>query len=271
MLAEDLLKSGDVSGALKELAKAVRAKPSEARLRIFLFQLLCVTGDWDRAIRQLKLSAELDPAAVPMAQAYREAIICELYREKVFAGEKAPLVFGQPHRWIALMIEALRPLAAGEVSRAADLRAEAFELAPAVPGQADEKPFAWIADADSRLGPVLEVIVDGKYYWAPFGAIASLSFDEPSDLRDRVWTPVEIRWANGGEVIGFIPTRYPFTARDGDDAQRLARATAWRDLGAETYAGLGQRVLATDADDLALMDLRRVSFDTGAAAEDADG
>ena len=39
-------------------------------------------------------------------QAYREAIICEVYREKVFAGTKAPLVFGEPQEWLASLIEA---------------------------------------------------------------------------------------------------------------------------------------------------------------------
>lgn len=267
MQAEDLLRSGDVAGALSALQTQIRAKPQDAKLRVFLFQLLCVTGDWERAVRQLRLAAELDPQAEPMARAYREAIVCEIYREKVFAGEKAPLIFGSPNRWIALLIEALKPLAQGEAARAADLRAEAFEMAPATAGTADGTPFEWLADADMRFGPVLEVIVDGKYYWAPVETIGALSFDEPADLRDRVWTPVEIRWANGGEVMGFIPTRYPGSAQAAD-ALKLSRATEWSDAGAETFLGLGQRILATDAGDLALMDLRRIEFAHPEAASD---
>ena len=85
--AHDHLKSGDLPDALAALQDAVRKDPSDQKLRVFLFQLLCVTGDWNRAVAQLKLSAEMDSAAIPMAQAYREAIICEVYREKVFAGE----------------------------------------------------------------------------------------------------------------------------------------------------------------------------------------
>jgi type VI secretion system protein ImpE len=268
MKAEDLLRSGDLAGALTALQADVRAKPQDAKLRIFLFQLLCVTGEWERAVRQVKVAAELDATAEPMARAYREAIVCEIYREKVFAGDKAPLIFGQPNRWIALLIEALKPLAQGRPEQAADLRAEAFEMAPATAGTADGTAFAWIADADMRLGPVLELILDGKYYWAPFDTIASLSFDEPGDLRDRVWTPVEIRWTNGGEVMGFIPTRYPGSARAADPALALARSTDWTDAGAGTYLGLGQRLLATDQGDLALMDLRRVTLETAGVAAD---
>ena len=42
----------------------------------------------------------------------------------------------------------------------------------------DGHGFEWIADADSRLGPLLEVILEGKYYWAPFCRIAREGDDE---------------------------------------------------------------------------------------------
>ncbi|MEL6311278.1 MAG: tetratricopeptide repeat protein, partial [Pseudomonadota bacterium] len=108
MTAEDHLRSGDVDAALAALQTDIRAKPQDAKLRIFLFQLLCVMGQWQRAVTQVKLAAELDASAIPMAQTYREAIICELMRDKVFAGEKEPLMFGEPADWMARLIEALK-------------------------------------------------------------------------------------------------------------------------------------------------------------------
>ena len=36
----------------------------------------------------------------------------------------------------------------------------------------------------------------------------------------------------------------------------MARSTLWTDVGADTYVGLGQRLLTTDLGDTALMDLR---------------
>lgn len=263
MTAEEFLKAGDLDGALSALQDAVRADASKAALRIFLFQLLCVRGEWKRAIAQLKISAELDATATPMAQTYREAIICEVYREKVFAGEKEPLVFGEPQEWIALMVEALKALAAGRAQEAADIRARAFEDAPAVSGQINGEAFEWIADADMRFGPLLEVIVNGRYFWMPFGAIRHAAFEEPADLRDAVWTPATITLANGGDIVGLIPTRYPGTVEQGDGAAKLARATEWRDLGAETYAGIGQRLLTTDLGDTALMDIRALTLNSG--------
>ncbi|MDO9524574.1 MAG: type VI secretion system accessory protein TagJ [Gemmobacter sp.] len=255
------LKAGDPDGALAALQAQVRANPGDSRLRIFLFQLLCVQGDWKRAVSQLKLCAELDPSALPMAQTYREAIICEVYREKVFAGEKDPLIFGDPQEWIALLVESLRALAAGRVQDAADLRARAFDAAPSASGELNGVAFDWIADADPRLGPVLEIIVNGKYYWMPFTAIASLRADPPADLRDAVWTAANLTLQNGAEIVALIPTRYPGTAPSGSGATRLARATDWTDMGADTFVGIGQRLLATSAGDTALMDVRALRMD----------
>ncbi|MDT8343078.1 MAG: type VI secretion system accessory protein TagJ [Thermohalobaculum sp.] len=256
MSAEDLLRQGDLSGALAALQDGVRKAPADAKLRIFLFQLLAVMGDWKRAVTQLKVCAELDKSALAMAQTYREAIICEVYREKVFAGEKSPLVFGQPPEWVAWQIEALKALAAGRATEAADLRARAFDAAPATPGTINGAPFEWVADADMRLGPLIEIIVNGRYFWAPFSAIHKLEIDPPTDLRDRVWTPAHVVWSNGGDTVALIPTRYAGTTAKGDDALKMARMTVWEDLGAETFAGFGGRLLATDAGDTALMDLR---------------
>ena len=264
MTPEDHLKSGDPVGALEALQALVRTRPGDAKLRIFLFQLLCVLGDWNRAIRQLKVCGELDPGALQMAQAYREAIICEVYREKVFASDKAPLVFGEPQEWLAWLIEAQKMLVKGDVAAAADLRAKAFDAAPASTGDMDGIPFEWIADADMRYGPVLEAIVNGRYFWLPFSQISAITFDPPTDLRDAVWTAANIRLANEGSVVALIPTRYPGSGQTGAAAEKLSRATSWADVGAGTFVGSGQRLLSTDQGDVALLDIRLIKFD-GAA------
>ncbi|SFH79695.1 type VI secretion system accessory protein TagJ [Albimonas pacifica] len=265
--AEDRLKGGDLDGALAELTADVRRAPGDARLRVFLFQLLCLRGEWRRALVQLRTCATLDPEAETMARAYREAIACELWREEVFAGRRTPVVVGEPAPWTAWLVEALRRDAAGEAAAADALRAQAFEAAPATPGAAQGAPFAWIADADPRLGPVLEIVVDGRYLWAPFSALAALRAEPPADLRDRVWTPVSVTWAAGGETVGLVPTRYaPAPGATPAPAHRLAGATDWVMDGERVVCGLGQRLLVTDAAEHALMDLRALSLDQPAEA-----
>lgn len=271
MTPEEHLKSGDLTATLSALQDKVRANPADPKLRVFLFQLLCVFGDWKRAITQLKLSGEMDPAALMMAQTYREGIICEVYREKVFKGDKDPMVFGEPDPWLALLIEAQKLLAKGKPAEAAKLREQAFEDAPASSGTVNGQAFAWIADADMRLGPVLEVVINGRYFWLPFAQIAKLEIEEPTDLRDAVWTAASLTLRNGGEVVALIPTRYADTPEKGDDAAKLARATTWEDAGGETFVGVGQRLFATDAEDVALLDVRELTFDGAIDEAGGDG
>lgn len=272
MTPEDHLRQGDLAATLEALQAKVRNQPQDAKLRIFLFQLLCVLGDWKRAITQLKVSAELDAGATMMAQTYREAIICEVYREKVFAGEKAPMIFGEPEEWLALLIEAQKMEGQGEGGHAADLRGRAFETAPAVAGSLNGEPFEWVADADMRLGPVLEIIVNGRYFWLPFSHVHRIAAEAPSDLRDVVWTAATLTLGNGGELAALIPTRYVGTVAQGGDAEKLARATTWADLGHDTFAGIGQRLLATDRAETSIMDLRELVLgDPPATAESTEG
>lgn len=259
--AEASLRAGDPEAALQKLQSAVRENPSDAKLRIFLFQLLSVQGSWERALNQLNVSAELDAKALAMAQMYREALKCELLRAEVFAGRKSPVIFGEPQQWLALLIESMLQGGHGNAGAAADLRDQAFELAPATSGSIDDQPFAWIADADMRLGPVCEAVINGRYYWLPYANLAQIDIEAPEDLRDQVWCPAHFLFSNGGEAIGVIPTRYPGSEASSDGLIRLARKTEWVESAGGVFTGLGQRVLATDAGEFALLDVRCIKLD----------
>lgn len=263
MSAEDSLRNGDLDQALTQLQDRVRKSPGEAKPRIFLFQLLAVLGQWERALTQLNVAGELDPGALAMVQTYREALNCEVLRSEIFAGKRSPLIFGDPEEWIALMLQALQATAEGQHGRAQETRDKAFETAPAMSGTLDGQPFEWIADADQRLGPLLEAIINGRYYWVPFHRIQAIHIDEPADLRDQVWLPASLTFANGGEAVALIPTRYPGSENSTESRIRLARLTDWQELAPDAYAGLGQRMLATDQGEYPLMDVREVILGSG--------
>ncbi|EHR70516.1 protein of avirulence locus involved in temperature-dependent protein secretion [Burkholderiales bacterium JOSHI_001] len=268
--------SANPLGQLADLQARIRKEPQRADLRIFLFQVYCLQGEWAKASAQLQVVEELDKEALSMVQTYREALRCELLRRDVFAGERTPLVLGDPQDWLAWLLEANRLLAQGHVQQAAELRAKALDAAPAVSGTFDGEPFEWLADADSRLGPVLEAVLNGKYYWIPTQRLVRIEADAPADLRDFVWTPVTLTFTSGGSNVALLPTRYPGTEASGDDRLKMARATDWKDLGHDTWVGLGQRMLATDQGDHALLDLRVVEFnnaitDVATVASSAQG
>jgi type VI secretion system protein ImpE len=267
--AEAALRAGDPRAALQHLTSAVRAKPADAKLRIFLAQLLCVLGQWERAHTQLNVVADMDAETVAMRETVGHAIRCELTRAKVFAGNRTPMVFGQPDEWLALLIESLLQKGQGNVAMADELAARAFDAAPECSGKIDGEAFAWLADADSRLGPVLEACVNGRYYWIPLSRLSRVELDAPEDLRDCVWTPANFMFSNGGETVALIPTRYPGSESSEDGAICLARKTEWLDAGNDRWLGLGQRVFATDAGDHAIMSVRTIELDEVPAAAEA--
>lgn len=272
MDAVELLRRNDPDAALAALLDQVRGDPANAKLRVFLFQLCCVTGDWARARTQLDVVTGMDDGALLMGRIYGAALVCEEERRKVFAGEAVPTIFGDPQPWMAELYEALRLDCRGEHAAGTNLRDHALDAAPTSSGKIDGEDFTWIADADSRLGPMLETIVDGRYFWLPFIRIARITIEPPTDLRDQVWMPVKFILANGGETVGLIPTRYPQSEQSADPLIRLARKTAWRDVGDGTQYGSGQRLLATDRDDFPLMDIRAIEFaDRGTAVGAAHG
>lgn len=267
--AEQSLRDGDPRAALKLLQEEIRGKSSDPKLRVFLFQLMSVLGQWERALNQLEVAANLDPVTLAMAQTYREAVRCEVLRAQVFAGNKSPMVFGQPEQWLALLVESMLLAGRGQLKESDAMRARAFEEAPATSGTLDGKPFEWIADADMRLGPVLEAVINGRYYWVPFNRLMQVSIEEPADLRDVVWTPAHMLLENGGEAYGLIPTRYPDTEKQEDGALLLARKTTWEERRPEFFCGLGQRVLSTDAGEISLMDVREISLNPAPAADES--
>ncbi len=264
--AVELVRNGQLNDALAALQQEVRRQPGEAKLRVFLFQLLAVLGQWERAAGQLQVAGELDPGALAMVQSYRDALNCERLRNDIFAGQRSPLVLGDPPAWLAGLLQALQLDAQGESAGARALREQSFEAAPAQAGRIDGADFAWCADADERLGPVLELVMNGRYYWVPFERIRTLKIEAPKDLRDAVWTPANLTWSNGGEAVGLIPTRYAGTAESGDNALLLARRTDWLGDEASGFRGVGQRMFATDQGEYALMATRELQFDTAATA-----
>ena len=271
MDAQVSLSQGKLEDTLLQLQATVRSDPSNVKHRVFLFQLLAVMGQWDRALTQLNVAGELDASTLAMVQTYREALLCEGLRADVFAGKRSPVVFGKPEQWIALLLESLRLMADGHYAKSQDIRDQAFELAPATsgtigdPAGPDSKAFEWIADAATRLRPVLEAIITGRYYWVPFHRIQTINIEVPEDVRDRVWMPAYFTWANGGETVGLIPTRYPGSEASEDNQIRLAQKTIWQELDNGVYQGMGQRMFTTDAGEYPLMDLRLITLNSEAA------
>jgi type VI secretion system protein ImpE len=257
VIVEDHIKAGRLSAALEALQNQIRANGADARLRLSLCQLLCVMGQWDRARTQLQTLASLGEEYKTWVDMMGQVVLGEALRREVFAGRTTPVVFGEPSAWLAQLIQALAP---GDPAVQARQRRAAFEAAPATAGKINGVDVAWIADADSRLGPVLEAIMEGKYYWIPFDRISRLLIEPPTDLRHLVWIPAQVIWITGGQSALHIPVRYPGTEQASDDRLRLSRMTTWDEMGEGEFRGLGQRTFAAGEQDFPILDVRTVEL-----------
>lgn len=252
------VREGRLDEAITLTKDAVRGTPAAASLRFQLAQLFTVAGDWKRAHEQFQVASELEPERAMTTMILSSVLQSEGVRADVMAGRRSPLIFGEPEAWMAELAEAMRLFGEGQFDAAERLRETAFDGASSPSGSIGNVPFEWIADADSRLGPLLEAFVNGKYFWVPFSRIARLDAAPPADLLDTIWFPVEITWTSGGKTAVLLPVRYAGSESSADPLLRLGRSTAWQQRGENTHVGLGQRILVTDAGEYPLLEVRTI-------------
>ncbi len=239
-----LLQEYSIAEGIQMAEQKVRENPAKALCRHSLFQLLCVAGDWSRALHQLQLCARMEANYTQEARLYRELVRCEMFRHTVFQGEQRPgFLLPQPV-WVESLLAALACHDdTGEVDKH---RNTALEAITDTGGQWNGGAFDWASDSDSRLGPVLELVTGGVYIWLPFSQIRSLESPQPTRLTDLLWKPINITLMNGDTHGAWLFTRYS-GSESASDALRLCRETAWQDgPGETTVRALGQEMCIRD-------------------------
>ncbi len=250
-----------LSEQIERISARLRAQPTTASHRWALFQLMCVTGEWTRAIQQLQTWAKLEPGQAPTAQVYRDLIRAERWRRQVVDGCERPGFVLEPPAWLDGLLNALRFAADGQIEQADDAREAALDAAASVAVRGPQGNATWIVDSDSSFGPVCEVITAGHYRWVPFTDLVAWRVSPPTKLVDLVWAPCTLTLVDGAIVHGFMPARYP-GSEAGDDAMRLGRSTVWQESGRTGVTALGRKTWATDRGDFSLFELASAEFGT---------
>ena len=228
MTAAELYRQGKLDMAIQALSAELRDNPSDPKRRTFLFELLCFAGDYDRAEKHLDVLAGANIDAATGALMYRAALAGERTRNELFAKKNYPSAPAEPVR-----------------------------------GTLNGKPFESLEDADSRIGPRLEIYAAGDYMWLPLAHIASIELQAPKRLRDLLWAPAKVatgpkfRSLELGEVL--VPALSPFTFRHSDDTVRLGRSTVWEDQEGSPVP-FGQKMLVVDGEEFPLLELRRLEI-----------
>src|ERR1700735_3804904 len=90
MTHRELFDSGKVREAVKALTAYLRERPSDQAQRIFLFELLCFSGDYARAEKQLAVLANGSVEKETGAIVYYAALHAEKQRHELFEKRAFP-------------------------------------------------------------------------------------------------------------------------------------------------------------------------------------
>lgn len=260
-LAKDLFDSGELDAAIEQLTHEVRAHPTDTTQRTFLFELLCFTGNWDRAERQLDVLGGQSVQADVGVQVYKKNIKGERERRRLFAEGIQPYFLTEPPAYVDLLVAAINRIRERKLAEARQMLNRAEEERPALSGRLNGKPFQDFRDSDDRVGPVLELTVKDNYTWLPFEQIRRLEITAPKRLRDLLWAPAIIETIDGtmGEV--YIPALYESTSEHPNNQVKLGRMTDWRHFGEDLHLAMGLRLFLVDGEDKSLFEARSVEFE----------
>jgi type VI secretion system protein ImpE len=258
--AKELYAAGDIQGAIDRLIQEVKSKPTDVTSRTSLFEMLCLAGEWDRALKQLDVIGQQGPDAEMGVQVYKHNIKAARDRERLFSDGLAPHFLTEPPSYVDLHLDAINRIREGNLTQARELLDKAEEERPAFQGTIGEKEFKDFRDADDLVSSVLEVIVHDKYTWIPIEQIGRIEIEEPKNLRDTIWIPAKIETTNNtlGEV--FIFALYAGSNKSEDNQIKLGRMTDWKKLSEDIYQAIGLRLFLVGDEDKAIFQLRQVQF-----------
>lgn len=258
--SRELYQAGQLQAAIQAVTAEVKAKPGDAPTRIFLFELLCFAGEWDRAEKQIEVLGQAGPNEALAVQVYLANIRAERVRERLFSEGLHPHFLNEPPAYVDLHLEAINRIREADFAEARAVLDRAEEARPALPGTRNGQPFADFRDCDDVVGPVLELIVKDKYAWLPFEQIRRMEIAPPAKLRDLVWARAKVEALDGTVGDVFVPALYEGTRRSADDRLRLGRMTAWVPLAEDLSRGAGLKTFQVDEDDVALFEARQIEF-----------
>ena len=238
MDAQTLFKAGKLSEAISALNVYLRENPADLKNRTFLFELLCFTGDYPRAEKQLNIvEQETTKESMLGTLLYKAALNAEKTRQEMFETNNFPKPIGTN----------VRP----------------------VRGKLNGKEFNSLSDADPRIGEKLEVFAAGDYLWISFHDLAAIKIEKPKKLRDLFWIPARLstgptfRSRELGEIL--LPAIAPLSWQHEDDEVRLGRITEFCEDETGAVAPYGGKTLLVDGEEIALLDVRDLEIYPAAA------
>jgi type VI secretion system protein ImpE len=261
MSAKESFHSGDLQGAIAAATEEVKRHPTQTSTRALLAELLCFSGELERADKHLDAIGQQDPQAMLAVAVLRQLVRAELARREVYQQGRVPEFLDQPPPHVRLALEASIATREGKSSEAAAKLEEAEAQRPRLPGTSDGKPFDDFRDVDDLTATFFEVFTNsGKYYWIPNERVELIEFAPPERPRDLLWRRAHMVVAGGPDGEVAIPAIYYGSHADSDNAVKLGRATQWRGADGEPVRGFGQRLFLMGEEARSILEIKEITF-----------
>jgi len=224
MIPQELLRAGHLDEAIAALGSELREQPSDTQRRMFLFELLCFAGNYDRAAKQLSILADSGPEVGKLTTYLGAVLQAEQTRQSMAAsGEMDTLTVDSG------------------------------------PGSWNDVPFSHLEDADPRQCSYFEFIGYSQYHRIPISEVLSVEMDAPARLRDLIWCPARISFRQRPDetIEALIPALTAGACQHADPLVRLGRVTLWEDRDGVSVPR-GQRLFQTNNTDWPVLELRNL-------------
>src|SRR5437870_709932 len=233
--AKNQLDAGNLTGAIEAAISQVKAKPTDIPARIFLFELSCFSGDWDRAEKQLDVIGTQDANAMIGSMIYRQNFKAERDRARFFSDGLQPGILAPPPPYVEDLIQVNNRSREGSMFEARSLLDKIEEERPAFKAKVNGAEVSDFRDYNDPTMCIFEVIFKDQYVWLPMEHVQKIEFFKPKSLRDLYWIQAQVELVEGTNGEMFIPSLYSGSWKSDNDQVRLGRMTDWRSLGEETY------------------------------------
>ena len=256
----DLIKTGQLAQARKELVEQVRSAPADTIARTLLFQVLLFCGEWEKASRHLEALASMDKEANPAFVHYAGIISGEQERLRVIRGATLPSFLPKTPPYFDIYFQACAKLKDHDIAGASKLFSQAEGQMATISGTVNGKQFTGLRNTDTTLAWFLETFAHGRYVWVPFAAIRELTISPPATLLDLIWATAGLTTWEGLTLNCTLPVLYPESCRHENDLVKMGKRTEWLPLGGSFCQGSGQQVFTVGEEDLAILEISEMQF-----------
>ena len=261
MDALQLFRDGRLQEAIAVSTRDVQGNPGKPDPRDMLSQLLCFTGEYERADKHLETLGAQFPDRAPLVNLIRQLIRAAKARQQFYDDGRLPEFTAPLPEYLERYLEAAVCFRTGETAEGQRLLTEGEAARPRLAGRCNGQPFQDVRDADDLTAAFLEIFTTtGKYYWIPLENVRRMLLHPVESPLDVLWRRCQIQATACEEGIVYVPQIYPGSFRAEDEALRLGRCTDWVGPDEGPVRGIGHRILWIDETARPFVEIQSLEF-----------